>query len=647
MNRSRWQIILLAIVAMALGLLIGHARVASAEEVLDEAGAIAVLGSDAPWLDKQTACRRLRQIGTAQSVPALAALLTDETLSHLARYALEPMACAEAGAALRDALAVTQGPQKAGVVISLGARRDTEAAPLLVALTGDPNVDIARAAIGALGRIATAEAVGTLEGLWGASDAAMEPALAEALLVASERLTERGESDRAVALCASLLDSAAPMAVRMGAFHGLAYARPAEAPDRMIAALGGDDPVFRGMAAQVVAETAGADATQRYCGALAGLPADGQVALLRGLADRGDPTARQAVSELVSSTDPLVKIAAITALGALGNAADVPALSALLVSDNAEVAAAARASLTSIEGEEVDAAIAAAMPSAPPAVRAELVALLANRRAADAVALAAQALADGDAAVRKAGLDALGLLAGTEQIPGILAVIVGTTDPDERSAAEKALNAVGQRAGDAALPLVLGAMAGAHAEARMAFLRSAARLGGAGALEMVVAAIDDDDTSVSGEAVRLLSTWPTIDAAPHLRKLAESADLSRQVLGLRGYVKMAQLEPAAEKKAAMLVDAMALVQRPEEKKAVLAAWGTVPAAESLGVLLPNLDDAVVRNEAASAIIAVAAELGKAGGDAKVKAVEALQAVIERCDDAAIREAAQKAVTDLG
>ena len=107
---------------------------AAAEAAVDETGLIDVLESDAGWLEKQTACRRLRQIGTVKSIAALAALLPDEELSHMARYALEPMPYPQAGQALRDALAKTKGTPKAGVIISLGARRDPQAVPLLAPL---------------------------------------------------------------------------------------------------------------------------------------------------------------------------------------------------------------------------------------------------------------------------------------------------------------------------------------------------------------------------------------------------------------------------------------------------------------------------------------------------------------------------------
>ena len=63
-------------------------------------------------------------IGTAESVPALAALLPDKDLSHMARYALERIPAPEAGAALRDALPKLSGALKVGVIGSLGVRRD-------------------------------------------------------------------------------------------------------------------------------------------------------------------------------------------------------------------------------------------------------------------------------------------------------------------------------------------------------------------------------------------------------------------------------------------------------------------------------------------------------------------------------------------
>jgi HEAT repeat protein len=90
---------------------------------------------------------------------------------------------------------------------------------------------------------------------------------------------------------------------------------------------------------------------------------------------------------------------------------------------------------------------------------------------------------------------------------------------------------------------------------------------------------------------------------------------------------------------------MALAKRPEEKKLVLGAWGTLPTEQSLNTLRPYLDDAAVRDEAASAIIAVAAELAK-NQQTKPQAVDALKAVVDKCENAQLRKKAQEALGRL-
>ena len=85
---------------------------ANAQSTLSEEQCIEVILSDAGWQPKYEACTRLRQIGTEKSVPALATLLRDEHLSHMARYALEPMNNEESTEALRKALKKAEGPQK-------------------------------------------------------------------------------------------------------------------------------------------------------------------------------------------------------------------------------------------------------------------------------------------------------------------------------------------------------------------------------------------------------------------------------------------------------------------------------------------------------------------------------------------------------
>ncbi len=83
-------------------------------------------------------CKTLALVGSARSVPALAALVRETKTADAARTALEIIPGPEASAALRDALASLGGKAKAGLIGSIAARRDSAARPALAALKDNP-----------------------------------------------------------------------------------------------------------------------------------------------------------------------------------------------------------------------------------------------------------------------------------------------------------------------------------------------------------------------------------------------------------------------------------------------------------------------------------------------------------------------------
>src|SRR5690606_35565989 len=188
----------------------------------------------------------------------------------------------------------------------------------------------------------------------------------------------------------------------------------------------GDDAIYRNMAADSVAESDASGATSLYTEALPGLPAEGQAALLRGLAGRGDAGARPAVVQAVQSPDKNVKLAAVRALSVLGTAEDVRALTELMAAEDREVADKAKASLTALKGDEIDAALASAAAEAAGSAKAQLLTLLAARASDHAAPLAVKSLEDSDPAVRVAALDVLGPMGKPDIVPAVLQVLLKT-----------------------------------------------------------------------------------------------------------------------------------------------------------------------------------------------------------------------------
>lgn len=83
---------------------------------------------------RQFICEMLALVGSARSVPALAALLEKPATADAARYALEPILDTAADEALRAALPKLTGAPKAGLIGTIALRGDASALPALVTI---------------------------------------------------------------------------------------------------------------------------------------------------------------------------------------------------------------------------------------------------------------------------------------------------------------------------------------------------------------------------------------------------------------------------------------------------------------------------------------------------------------------------------
>ena len=193
---------------------------AAAQKAL-EGRLLAVLKTEAPRGAKDFAIRQLSLLATAQSVPAMSALLADKDLSHMARYVLERIAGPESLAALREALPKANGRLKVGVIVSLGARRDAESVLDLVALLASDDAEVAVASARALGSIGTPEAADGLAKFQAVAPANLRSVAGDACLAAAQRLVAAGKLAQALAIYKSLAGPEQPKQIRLAATRGI------------------------------------------------------------------------------------------------------------------------------------------------------------------------------------------------------------------------------------------------------------------------------------------------------------------------------------------------------------------------------------------------------------------------------------------
>jgi HEAT repeat protein len=189
----------------------------------------------ATLFDKSKACMRLAMVGTREAVPALAALLTDEKLSHYARFGLVPIPDPSVDEALRAALKTVKGTLLVGVIDSIGQRRDSRAVQPLSLLMYSGSTEVAQAAAAAIGRISGSQAVAVLQAALQKTKGPVRNAVAEAGLVCAEGLLEKQDRRSALALYSTLSRPDMPRPVRLAAMHSTiavetAITRPKAAP---------------------------------------------------------------------------------------------------------------------------------------------------------------------------------------------------------------------------------------------------------------------------------------------------------------------------------------------------------------------------------------------------------------------------------
>jgi hypothetical protein len=114
---------------------------------------------------------------------------------------------------------------------------------------------------------------------------------------------------------------------------------------------------------------------------------------------------------------------------------------------------------------------------------------------------------------------------------------------------------------------------------------------------------------------------------------------------MRGYVRLIGLrEVPAGKKLSMCRDAMALADRSEEKRLVLGALGGVQTAESLAMVLPYLDNADLKDEAASAAVGIGERLF---GSRPAEVTQAMQAVLKATKNENLAKRAKEVLDRTG
>lgn len=395
------------------------------EILLNEAKLIEVVQkADTSDNDKVTACQNLGWCGTRTAIAPLTVLLSSDKahLRHAARYGLEMIPDPAVETALCEAAGRLSGPALVGVLQSMGNRGNAQSVAVLSGRLGDADKAVAAAAVQALGKLATPEAMAALKAKLGTS-----PDVAVAYLNGAGRLACTDVS-RAAACYADLRTaaSAASPAVRAAALRGAVMTGGNAGLAFWQEAIAATDEVTVDAALRAVLDTPkGEKATLAFATALAKSPAvQARLAAVLGL--RGDKAAVPALAAMAKgekSASPANSLAAASALATLNDPAALPPLLALAKHADGAIAEAAKNQIMGFAGKAADDAVLSMMADSDAATRLAGIDMAMRRRMTVAVPALVKLSTDSDAKILDAAVKGLGDLGSDKEIPALLAVI--------------------------------------------------------------------------------------------------------------------------------------------------------------------------------------------------------------------------------
>ncbi|MFH1371491.1 MAG: HEAT repeat domain-containing protein, partial [Planctomycetota bacterium] len=434
-----------------------------------------------------------------------------------------------------------------------------------------------------------------------------------------------------------------PLMIRIAAVRGMIATAGDKTSETVVEALKSNDKPIQTAAIETLKDVAKTDVVKSAAVELPNLGSLQQEQLLAALADCGDRVALPAVLTAVKSTDNSVRVAALNAIGALGDVSTVDLLVQTAAAKRGAEQKAAQDSLYRLRGEDIDKAIIEKIPDAEAKAKVELIRACDQRNITGSVPVLMKAVQDSDGRVRAEAIKALRMVAGPGNLGGLIELQLGASGGDRNELEKTVVVIAGKIPEDKGrAEKVLAVLPAAKdVDARCSLLSVLGKIGDPAGLAVLREALSDKEGKVKDAAVRALSDWPTAAPAAELLKIAKESDNQVQkTLALRGYVRLIGLESdkPAEEIIKMYQEAMTLAPNAAEKRMVLSGLANVKSFESLQMAGGYLDDSELKQEAEAAVVKIApSTIRRHSAETK----ELLRKVLAGTTSETVREEAQK------
>lgn len=596
--------------------------------------------------------RQLERIGRDETVATLQSQTAsdDKVIADAARRALQNNRSESAHDALISLLNSGNDTEyKVRIINSLAYRAETRSTSILISQleNGVPQVQYAAAkALASLDSLPAAKAV---LAAWEKASGADADQLAEAALVAANRIGKHGNRSESAAMFKAIYDGSALPAVRAAAFAGQLVNASNSTVQLMVRALNNDSVLEQQVAIGHISELKTEDVASLIKN-LPKIPSHGQASLLFTLGANRKESALAAIEQACQSDDSGVKAAAITALGYVGSAAHTQLLLDQL-SGEEELRSAATASLSMLFDDDVDGLLLKRLATFDnESQRAEIIAILSARRSPTLaqVMVDSNALVSSNAATRKDANGILNRLGTVEHIPALITSIT-KVPADERDSVEKTVVNICNRipsVDDKAAPVV-DMYTTAASELRPYLLSAAGRIGGRAAGEFISSKIESSSAVEKDAAITAICNWPDDSVSDQLLTIAQSGDTAGQrriaVRALARVIVLPSSRHSLGEQLAILNQTMKLATQDDERRLILDRVKAIGLSSAVEFVRAYNDSPTLGQQADASLVHLARIRELRQADPRMR--DDLERILKKTADDKLRQRAQRFLTE--
>ena len=422
-----------------------------------------------------------------------------------------------------------------------------------------------------------------------------------------------------------------------------------DAVNMILDILRSDDQQMQTVAISMIRDLKGTEVTKVLARELSNLSVTSQVQLLSALGDRGDSVALPEVINAIKADEESVRIAALKALGKLGDASNVNLLAKTAASTQGQEQKAARDSLNRLRGPGVDEAILESIPKVEAKIKIELIGSIGERNITEGISVLLNTAKDSDSKIRVESFRALKLIAGPEHLPTLVDILTTLTSSSEINEAQVTIAAVAQKIEDKnrrSEAILTTLAATKDVQSRCSLLGVLGKIGDSKSLPVLIGALKDENADVKAAAIRALTEWPTTEPLPDLMQVAENSDSKiHRILALRGVVYLLRLERRrpAEESIEIYRKAMDLAPDASEKKRVLSGLAEVRSLGALQIAMDYLDDETLCKEAELAVVEIAGNIYR---NFPEQATDVLKTIVQDSKNDMVRKEAQETLNQI-